>query len=168
MADTDQLVNIASPIVERYGCDLVQLSFAREKPGWVLRVLIEKAGSDPATGSGVDHQMCSGVSRELGDLIESEDLIDKAFVLEVSSPGIERPLEKVEDFQKFANREARIKTKHVIDGRKRFQGKLLGADSSCVRIAMNSGKKIVEIPHESIAKANLVFDTKLVKARSGE
>lgn len=168
MTDTVQLQNAALPIVKRHGCDLVTLTFIREKPGWVLRLMVEKSGSDPAVGSGVDLQLCSSISRELGELIETQNLIDKAFVLEVSSPGIERPLTCEADFVRFANRVAKIKTRQAVDGKKKFQGKLLGADSSMVRVELNGGKKVVEIPHDLIAKANLVFDPSMLKTKSGE
>lgn len=155
MTDIRELENVATPIAQHWGCDIVLLTFAREKQGWVLRVLVEKTGADPAKGSGVDHQTCAGISRELDDLIESAELIDRAYVLEVSSPGIERPLTCPGDFQRFADREVKIRTKHAIDNRKRFQGVILSSDTELVRVRV--GKKILEIPHASIAKANLVF-----------
>ena len=163
MTDIGELENVTRTVLESRECDLVQLTFSREKPGWVLRVLVEKKGSDPRTGSGVDHSLCAGISRELDELLESGNFIDRAFLLEVSSPGIERPLVGENDFVRFAGRRAQVRTKQAIDGRKRFLGNILETDSDGVRLGLKDSKKEVRIPFDSIAKANLVFESELGK-----
>jgi len=150
--------------LEGHDCNLVLLTFVREKSGLVLRLLIEKKDSDPALGSGVDLKLCSSVSRKLDAALEADDFIGKAFFLEVSSPGIERPLTCEDDFKRFAGREVRIKTSKALDGKKKFQGLLLGVNSSSIKISLAKEKEI-DIPFELVGKANLVFDPKRSKRK---
>lgn len=168
MTDTAQLVRLSQPVVRRYDCEIVQLLFVREKSGWVLRLLIEKSGSDPFAGSGIDHRICSGISRELGELLEGDEVIDKHFILEVSSPGIERPLTGIEDFRRFEKRRVKIKTSSVVAGKKKFVGTIDKVGDDVVFLTTDSGKKEVQIAYDQIAKANLVFDTKSLKKKLGE
>jgi ribosome maturation factor RimP len=145
----------------------VQVTYRREQPGWVLRVLIEKRGSDPRSGSGVDHALCGKVSRDLGDAIDVEDAIIDAFTLEVSSPGIERPLTRPEDFERFKGREARVETSAPVDNRKRFRGKILGVRGEDVTMAGDDGG-IAVIPFRKIAKAHLVYEANEMISKAGE
>lgn len=158
MAEIDNVQQIAQRIAGEHGYSLVLASFVREQPGWVLRVLVEKIGSDPMTGSGVDHAVCARISHQLGDLIEAENLIDKAFVLEVSSPGIERPLVTPADYERFKGREARFKLRDAVDNRRKVQGVILDANAERVRIESGKSKTVVELPFAIIQKANLVFN----------
>ncbi|MBN2343957.1 MAG: ribosome maturation factor RimP [Deltaproteobacteria bacterium] len=170
MTDTAQLLRMAEPIVRRFDCDIVQLMFVREKPGWVLRLLIEKSGSDPFVGSGIDHSICSGISRELGELLEGDEVIDKHFVLEVSSPGIERPLTTLDDYRRFVKRRVKVKTNTPVNGKKKFTGLIDGVDGEVVRLKTDHGKTLVDvdIAFEKIAKANLIFDSKMLEKKLGE
>jgi ribosome maturation factor RimP len=133
----------------------------------VLRVLIEKRGSDPRYGSGVDHALCAAVSRDLSEAIDVEDAIIDAFVLEVSSPGIERPLTRLADYERFAGREARVETSAPVAGCKRFGGKLLGVRGEDVKLAKADGE-IAVIPFQKIAKAHLVYEKSEMISRAGE
>jgi len=87
----------------RYGLELVQVQYRREDHGWVLRILVDRPG-------GVSVDECGEFSREVSDLLDVEDLIDNSYNLEVSSPGLDRPLIKPEDFERFAGREITLKT----------------------------------------------------------
>jgi ribosome maturation factor RimP len=129
---------------------LVDLEYQREAQGWVLRFYIDRDG-------GVTVEDCAGVSGELGAVLEVRDLIANPYVLEVSSPGLTRPLKKPEDFKKFQNRLVKIKTFEPIDGRRNFKGILLGLEGEKVRLEMEG--QLYEIRLEGITKANLEIES---------
>ena len=160
-----RLTALAKPLVKDYGCDLVLLTFVREKPGWVLRLMIEKSGSDPLVDSGVDVKLCVAISRKFDDLIDEADFIKKAYTLEVSSPGIERPLTCQKDYERFVGKQAKIRTCLVIDGKKRFTGIIENVDDHAVKLKPDSGKNGVLLPFEMISRANLLYDPKRLRAK---
>jgi len=140
---------LVTPIVESEGLELVDIEFQREGRGWVLRVYIDKAG-------GVTLNDCTIVSQQLSALLDIEDPIDTAYTLEVSSPGLTRPLKKEEDYKKYEGHLVQIKTYQSINGQKIFRGTLLGIEEGIVKVEIKG--KIYEIPLDSIAKANLDFE----------
>jgi ribosome maturation factor RimP len=148
---------VVLPILDRYETDLVLGTFRREKSGQVLRLLIERRGSDPATGSGVDVFLCAAVSRDVGAALDVEETFLDAYTLEVSSAGIERPLVRLEDFERFAGRKATIKTRRAIEGRKKLTGVLDDPRGEEIVITLGGGKSI-SVPYEAVAKAHLVFE----------
>lgn len=166
MASIANIEAVALPVLDRRGCDLVQTTFRRERSGWVLRLLIEKRGADPQQGSGVDHALCTSISRDLGAALDAEDVIDRAYTMEISSPGIERPLTRIEDYRRFTGRPAAIKTLRPIDGRRRFKGVLRGVSSSGV-VLETTESGAVTIPADSINKANLVFEIRDLEMKPG-
>ena len=95
--------------------ELVEVQYRQEGHGWVLRLFI-----DGPEGIGVEQ--CASVSREMNVFLDVEDIIPNAFHLEVSSPGLERPLRDISDFKRFAGKKARVKVRHPIDGQKVFVG----------------------------------------------
>ena len=157
MTKPDQIIAVANPVLEQHSCDLVQLTFRRERAGWVLRLLVERRGADPARGSGVDHALCRSISRDLSTALDAGDTIDKAYVLEVSSPGIERPLTRLEDYERFCGRRARVKTRRAVDGRRKFKGVLDGVAAGEIRLRKDNGE-VVSFDPELIEKANLLFE----------
>jgi ribosome maturation factor RimP len=148
---------IVLPVLERFGCELVLGTFRREKVGKVLRLLIERIGADVGRGCGVDIKLCSSVSRDVGAALDVEDVIDGNYTLEVSSPGIERPLVQPSDFDRFKGRLAAIQTRKALEGRRRFKGTLGGLRQGAVLITDKKGEKVT-IPWENVKKANLVFE----------
>lgn len=130
------------------GMELVEIQFRREGHGWVLRLFIDKE-------EGVTIDDCAAVSREISAYLEVEDLINHAYHLEVSSPGLERPLRKREDFSRFAERLARIKLREPINGQRVLIGTLLGLEGETVLLEMD--KETVRIDLENIAKARLTL-----------
>lgn len=167
MVNVEQLNEIAQRAAALHGCEVVQVVYRREQPGWVLRVLVERRGADPDRGSGVDHALCGAVSRDLGNALDVEDVIADSFVLEVSSPGIERPLTRLADFERFKGKKARVDTSAPVSGRKRHGGRILGVRGGDVALEQEDGG-IAAIPFTKIAKAHLVFDTNEVISRAGE
>ena len=158
---------ITIQVLNRYGCDLVMGTFRPERQGLTLRLLIERRGASPNEGSGVDLGLCSSISRDLSAQFDMEDIIDKQYVLEISSPGLERPLIKPEDYERFKGREIRIKTTRAIGGRRKFKGLLKGLSRKAVNLSNGDGSTI-ELPFKSIEKANLVFEPNGFGAKVGD
>ncbi len=162
-----KIEQVVTPILKRHGCDLVLGTFRRERAGWVLRLLIERHGADPNSGSGVDHRLCMSISREVGTTLEVEETIAQSYTLEVSSPGIERPLVRPEDFKRFTGRRVSAKVRQSINGQRRFKGTLGGITDGEILLDLGEGKT-VNIPVETIEKANLVYDPRADLAATGD
>lgn len=128
--------------------ELVDLQFRREGHGWVLRFFIDKEG-------GITIDDCATVSREISAYLEVEDLIAHAYHLEVSSPGLERPLKKKEDFVRFIGRLVRIKVRQPVDDQRVLTGMLCGLEGSSVVLEVEAGKVFVDM--ENISKARLTL-----------
>ena len=139
----------AETVLENMGIELVDVQFRREGHGWVLRLYIDKEG-------GVNVDDCAAVSREISTWLDVEELIEHAYHLEVSSPGLERPLKKVKDFERFAGRKARIKLREPLDEQKVFIGTIDNVDEEKV-ILVAEGKQI-DCRFDNIAKARLIFE----------
>jgi ribosome maturation factor RimP len=137
------------PILTSEGMELVNLEYQREAQGWVLRVYIDREG-------GVNIGDCARVSAELGTNLEVRDLIPNKYILEVSYPGLTRPLKKLEDYQKYPRHMVRIKTFEPVEGRRNFKGTLQGAKGDLVQVEVDG--RSYGIPLKSIAKANLEFE----------
>lgn len=145
---TATIQGFAEPLLADMGMELVEIQFRREGHGWVLRLFIDKEG-------GITIDDCAAVSREISAYLEVEDLIDHAYHLEVSSPGLERPLRKREDFIRFAERLVRIKLREPINGQRVLIGTLLGLEGEMVLLEMDN--ETVRIDMENIAKARLTL-----------
>jgi len=140
---------VVEPILQSQGMELVDLEYQREPQGWVLRVYIDREG-------GVTVEDCAEVSREVGTTLEVRNLIANPYVLEVSSPGLTRPLKKAEDFLKYRTRLVKMKTFKPIEGQRNFKGTLLGLEGEKVRLEVEG--RIYEIPLQEITKANLEIE----------
>jgi len=140
---------VVEPILQSQGFELVDLEYQRESRGWVLRIYLDREG-------GITLDDCTGVSHEVGAVLEVKDVIPNAYVLEVSSPGLTRPLKKPEDYNRFRNQLVKIKLFQPLDGRRNFKGILLGLEGETVRVEADG--QVFEIPLQSIAKANLEID----------
>ncbi|MBW1808433.1 MAG: ribosome maturation factor RimP [Deltaproteobacteria bacterium] len=143
-----EVTKICEPLVAEMGLDIVEIRFRRETHGWVLRVLIERREGRVAVDD------CSILSRELSDLIDIEDPIEGKYNLEVSSPGLDRPLTKPEDYLRFSGREVTLKTNQLVDGRKNFKGTLSGLVDDTVTIEIDG--KPYQLKLADVEKANLV------------
>jgi len=158
LVDADRLENLFAPLCKTHGVELVDVRHVVEPDGPVLRVLIELPEAEklpPGVGITLDH--CTQVSRSVSAALDAdESLIPGAFRLEVSSPGVERPLVKPLDYERYAGREAQLSTKRPIDGRKKFSGILGGFKADQVLLRNAEGEELA-LPYEEIAKAHLVF-----------
>lgn len=151
----DRIEKLVMPIVADFGMELVELEFKREGRSWALCLFIDKPG-------GVTLDDCAEVSREVSAILEVEDPIESAYRLEVSSPGIDRPLKKPADFERFSGQLVKIKTRSLLDPddrghrRKTFVGELLGLDGEMVRLRQSDRRGgVIAIAMDEIAKANL-------------
>ncbi|MBM4310859.1 MAG: ribosome maturation factor RimP [Deltaproteobacteria bacterium] len=148
-----QVLSVAEPLIETLvtdeGCELVDVTYHREPQGWVLRVYIDRTG-------GVTIADCQSISRQLGDMLEARDVMRHAYTLEVSSPGLNRPLKKAADFERFAGQRVRVKTKAAVQGRRNFLGKLLGCADGLVQVDVDGTG--VRLPLDSIGRANIEYD----------
>lgn len=151
---------VVEPVCRAHGVELVHVVKAAERGGAVLRVLIDRPGNTGEPGEGVTLADCQAVSRDLGPALEVHDAVPGAYRLEVSSPGLDRPLVKLRDFERFAGREIKVTTfAPQPDGqggeRRKFQGTLLGADGESVRLEVDGSE--LQLPHSEISKANVVY-----------
>ncbi|HEY6578731.1 MAG TPA: ribosome maturation factor RimP [Rhizomicrobium sp.] len=150
-----QLEPIIAPAVEAAGYRLVRLRLMGGKRK-TLQIMAERADGR------MDVDDCARLSRALSDFLEREDPIDGEYVLEVSSPGIDRPLTRLLDFARWAGHEVRIELKALdAGGRKRFRGLLLGLDGNDVAIAVDAAR--ITFPFGSIAEAKLVLTDRLIQ-----
>ena len=146
----DALRALAEPLAERQGCELVAVELLGSPSGArVLRVSVDRVG-----GATIDD--CTRVSRALSRALDESDPIDGAYTLEVSTPGMERPLQREKDFAYFVGCDARIKL-YGMDGRRRMKARLLGAERGVVRVRLDSGEERA-LPMVDIERANLVLD----------
>ena len=136
---------IEIPILKK-NMELVDLEWRRERHGWVLRIFIDKPG-------GVTVEDCAKISGIVGEILDKEDIIHHSYVLEVSSPGIERPLVKKEDYERFRGEKAKITLKTPISGRRNFTGIIIGIKNDLVQMEVEG--KVWEFSLENIKKAKL-------------
>lgn len=140
---------LAQEVAPGLGLEVVDVEYRREAGGWVLRVFIDKP-------TGVTLDDCQAFSEALGERLDERDPIPGPYSLEVSSPGIERPLRQPEDFVRFAGRRIRLRTFKPVDGRRNWQGLLVGLVGGDVVLRTDDGE--VAIPHDLVAKAHLVAE----------
>jgi ribosome maturation factor RimP len=142
---------LALPLAQAEGMEIVDIEFRHEgsRGGRVLRLYMDKQG-----GPGVDD--LSRVSRQLSEMLDVQDTIDGAYTLEVSSPGINRPLKKPEHFLRFVGKRIRIRTRDLIDGRRSFLGILDEVADNSVRLTQEG--KQYWIPFSMIEKSNYEHD----------
>jgi len=149
MVDEKQLERLIEPILEERGYELVDVEIARQGRRLVLRFFIDRLEG------GITVDELAEVNRELGALLDLEAGIVESYILEVSSPGVNRRLRKLKDFQKYLNEVVVVEAKEKIRDRKNFRGVLVGADQQGITLVVDG--ESVFIPHEKIKRANLEY-----------
>ncbi|OCA83802.1 ribosome maturation factor RimP [Pseudobacillus wudalianchiensis] len=141
---------LVTPITEELDLELVDIEYVKEGKNWFLRVYIDKE-------TGVDIEECGMVSERLSEKLDETDPIPYNYFLEVSSPGAERPLKKIRDYERAVGKRVHVKTYEPIDGEKTFEGTLLSFEQEelVIEYLVKTRKKQVTIPLEKIAKARL-------------
>lgn len=140
---------LVAPIVEKYGFELVDVEYVREGGNFYLRAYVDKPG-------GITVEDCETVSREFSDKLDEADFIDEAYIMEVSSPGLGRPLKKEKDFKRSMGEEVEIRTYRPINREKEFYGILTAYDENSVTIDCEGEEKIFQ--KADIALIRLAFD----------
>lgn len=151
----DKLAKLLEPAIEGLGFELVRISVqGTGKP--TIQVMAERPDRTMVV------EDCAKLSREISAILDVEDPISSEYVLEVSSPGIDRPLTRLKDFEDFKGFDARLTTRDLVDGRRRFKGKLLGVSGDKVKLSTQEGEK--ELDLNNIEKAKLVLTDALIAA----
>jgi ribosome maturation factor RimP len=154
---TDRITSMISPSVEAMGYRIVRVAFTGGRRP-TLQIMAERLDDAAMT---VDD--CADISRNVSAILDVADPIETEYDLEVSSPGIDRPLITREDYVRFAGYEAKVETGRPVDGRKRFRGRLLGADEGVVRMVLDREGEVA-VPLGDILKAKLVLTDELLEA----
>lgn len=143
----ETLLRLLEPVIEALGYELVELEFHPQGRGGLLRIYLDREG-----GIGVDD--CERASRQVSSVLDVEDPIPGAYTLEVSSPGLDRPLRKAEDYTRFAGQRAKLELLLPRDGRRRFSGTLRGIEGNEVQMEVDG--VIYRLPLADIGKARLI------------
>jgi ribosome maturation factor RimP len=146
---TKQVSELIEPILNEMRFELIDVEYLSDRGRWVLRIYINKDG-------GITLDDCAKVSGELGDLIDIKNIIEHEYVLEVSSPGLNRPLKKEADFIRVIGKKIRVRTRMPVDGRRNFTGVL--KDFKEKKLALDSEGGLVTLAWSDIEKANLVYE----------
>ncbi|MDH5773095.1 MAG: ribosome maturation factor RimP [Rhodospirillaceae bacterium] len=162
----ERIAAIINPTIEGMGFELVRVQVSGEsRPR--LQIMAE-----PIDGRNMDVEDCASLSRAISAVLDVEDPISSAFTLEVSSPGIDRPLTRAKDFDRWKGYEARVEMEHAVNGRKRFSGKLLGLvaekpnEGELIKIEVDG--EVYELPFEDLDRAKLLLSDDLIKASMQE
>jgi ribosome maturation factor RimP len=158
--DREALQRVVEPVVRAHGAEVVDMELRTERGAWVFRVSVEKAGAAAhnlsTRDAAVDLELCANVSRDLSPALDVADLIPHAYHLEVSSPGIERPLRGESDFARFAGQKAKLRLREAVDGQRVLVGALDGVCEGNVRVVL--GARTHQVPLSSVESARLVFE----------
>lgn len=146
----ERIREIAARVVTESKIELVHTQIVGANKSLTVRVFIDKEG-------GVSHDDCSAISRKLATILDEEDFIPNNYLLEVSSPGLERELYNLKDFEKFVGSLAKAKTKQQIDGQKHFRGRIAAVEGDEI-VFEDKIKGTVRFPYGAVAKANLEID----------
>ncbi len=152
----DKVEALIAPVAGDLGFDIVRVQLSGEKQRR-LQIMVERRDERPMVASD-----CAKISRAVSPVLDMEAPVRGAYSLEVSSPGIDRPLVKVEDFERFKGHEARIEMADSIGGRKKFRGRLVGVEGCGVKLEMKSA--VVNLPFGGIRRAKLELTDELISA----
>ncbi len=156
----EQIRAAAARVTEENNLELVHTEILGSKRNPIVRIYIDKSG-------GVTHQDCTKVSRQVEAVLDAEDYIGSAYTLEVSSPGLERELYSLKDFERFGGNLAKVKTNTPIDGQKNFRGRILRVENEEVVFDDKTSGE-VRFPYSVVAKANLEIDLEEELKNSGK
>jgi ribosome maturation factor RimP len=150
----EQVRELAARVAATYALDIFDVQFRREASGMVLRIRLDRPGPAATAEDSVSVDDCARVSRDLGAALDVEDVIRTAYTLEVSSPGLDRPLRDAADYRRFSGRRAKLVMRAVVDGQTFFRGTLAGLDGPEVLIDGDDGRRH-RVPLGVITRANL-------------
>ena len=168
--DFDKIRQIAERVASSSGLEVVDVEIAGAGKHRMLRVFIDRPGAAPTPGrpDGVTHEDCSQFSREFGTIVDVEDVLPGgSYVLEVSSPGLDRKLTKASDFERFRGQRVKLTTREPVNNNRHFEGRLEGFENAKLLLDLSAARKKkmrpkegesqkVEIEFQNVEKANLV------------
>ena len=149
-----RIEDIVAPTIVGMGYEMVRVAMSK---GGTLQIMIE-----PADGKPMDVEGCATVARALSAVLDVEDPIPSSYTLEVSSPGIDRPLTRPKDYARWAGHIARLETAEPIEGRRRFKGTLLGLEGEVVKLRLDDGQE-TDVPLSVVTRAKLEMTDALIE-----
>ncbi|MBL6957653.1 MAG: ribosome maturation factor RimP [Rhodospirillales bacterium] len=153
---TERIEQLIEPTVADLGFDIVRIQLSgKDSP--VLQVMAERRD-----GAAMIVDDCADISRAISAVLDVDDPIDSGYTLEVSSPGLDRPLVRLRDFERYAGHQARIEMDRLIDGQRRFKGRLQGVDGETIQIQTDGG--LVGLPYTDVKKAKLIVTDDMLAA----
>jgi ribosome maturation factor RimP len=147
----ETVTDFVLPIAHSEDLNLIDVQFLKEGSDWVLRIFLENKDGD------LTIEECEKVSRALSVILDEKDPIEKSYILEVSSPGLERPLKTEEDFERFKGELIAVKTFKKINGKKEFVGTLQNFEKEKITLTLTKDEEIT-IDYSLVARANLTFE----------
>ena len=158
-SSVNKVAQLVGPTVEALGLQLWGIEHTSQGKYSVLRIFIER-------DSGVTIDDCEQVSRQVSAILDVEDPISGAFTLEVSSPGLDRPLVRQKDFERYTGLEAKVELRQALNGQRRYRGVLAGYADGVVKIVTENGA--TDLPFDEIDKAKLIITDELLAAGSAD
>ena len=157
MSVIENIKNIIEPPIDHMGYELVRLKWMGGNEYRTLQLMIE-----PKNGAVTTVEDCEKVSERVSAVLDVEDIVKEAYRLEVSSPGIDRPLTRLKDFEVWKGFDCKLETNEVLEGRRRFRGKVVSVKDNVVEFELYKENKSFNIPFEIISEAKLVLTDELI------
>ena len=152
-----EISSIAGRVVQSYGLEIFDVQLRRESIGWVLRVVLDRRSNDGIEtqphGESVSISDCQQVSRDLSAVLDVEVALDHAYTLEVSSPGLDRPLRDLGDCRRFVGRLAQIVTSEPVDGQHHLAGRIAGVEAD--EVVLTTSRRAHRVPWSIVSRARL-------------
>jgi ribosome maturation factor RimP len=158
MDEFSEIRNLIEPSIQSLGFDIVRLKWIGGSGFRSLQLMIEPIG-----GGGIKVEDCEKISHTVSAILDVEDTIKEAYRLEVSSPGIDRPLTRKKDFANYIGFEAKLETREPVEGRKRFRGAVTSVEEEVINFELSDEKKSYKIPFSKISEAKLLLTPELVE-----
>ena len=145
----EKIEKIVTPVVNEMGLSLVDIEYMQDGGYWYVRIYVENLNGE------ITLEECAAISGKIDEDVDK--LIEQRFFLEVSSPGIERPLKKIEDFIRFKGEKIKVSLKHKINDKKSFEGIITECKDNIIFLEIEE-ENIVEIPFSEVKKANIIYE----------
>ncbi len=146
----DRIKELVVPFLENMQVDIVELKLQRQNRQIFLRFLVDKAEG------GITLKECANLNTEIGKILDDADLLQESFMLEVSSPGLDRPLSTAKDFRRVINRNIKVYLSEAVEGKIELQGKLIKAENNSIAISANDAQIVIAI--DKINKAKQIIE----------